>query len=319
MLPSRPDGRFSLLHLASLAGAATIAAAALSPVTEWLSKPLPSDSLPLGVAAESARDPSLQEEPARRPLADGRRPAGLLDVPVVTEPAGRATAGAGERMTEVQLLSRSALKLRLFGTLRSRSDPLSSLALVLDEVTRTPRTLRVGDELLGERVVEVERGRVIMEHAGRRAFIDEQGAAGSGGPTKAAPALASGEGGAGGRESARGLGAGIRQVSESDYELPRTELERIFSNLNEVALQARIVPAFRDGTAIGFRVVGPRQDSVYARLGVRSGDVVRRVNGYTIDSPERALELFVSLRGTSNVDLELERDGAPVRKRYAVR
>ena len=56
------------------------------------------------------------------------------------------------------------------------------------------------------------------------------------------------------------------------------------------------------------------EDSFYSRLGLRNGDVLQRINGLDLDSPDKALEAFTKLRDARRIELEIERGGAPVRK-----
>jgi general secretion pathway protein C len=61
-----------------------------------------------------------------------------------------------------------------------------------------------------------------------------------------------------------------------------------------------------------------RPDSIYARLGLKNGDILQRVNGFTLDSPTQTLEAYNHLRRSSRIELEFERDGQVLRKTYAV-
>lgn len=82
--------------------------------------------------------------------------------------------------------------------------------------------------------------------------------------------------------------------------------------------QARIVPAFRDGVAIGFKLVRIQPCSFYAQAGIRSGDVIVRVNDRALTSPEIALDVWASLRTAPLFRVDLERDGRLVSLRYHV-
>jgi len=115
------------------------------------------------------------------------------------------------------------------------------------------------------------------------------------------------------------LGQGVKQLSDNDYEIPRAEIDRTLSNLNDVAMQARIVPAFKDGQAQGFKLFSIRPDSIYTKIGIQNGDVIKRINGYDLNSPEKALEIYSKLKEAGRIDIEVERNGAAVRKTYNVR
>jgi general secretion pathway protein C len=86
-----------------------------------------------------------------------------------------------------------------------------------------------------------------------------------------------------------------------------------------VAMQARIVPAFKDGVSQGFKLFSIRPDSIYTKIGIQNGDVVKRINGFDMNTPEKALEVYSKLRESNRIDIEIERNGTPIRKTYNVR
>ena len=74
--------------------------------------------------------------------------------------------------------------------------------------------------------------------------------------------------------------------------VPPSDLSQALTNIGRLARQARIVPAFKDGRAIGFKVFSIRPHSLYARIGLKNGDIVTRVNGYSVLTPERAAAAY---------------------------
>ena len=228
--------------------------------------------------------------------------------PLVQEPA--ATPAFDENAEPVK----SGLRVKLLGTLVA-SDNLWSVASVMDMNTQRTTTVMVGDRIQGAAVLVIERERVIILNNGRREFIDGQPGDGAGSytppPIAAGPPVQPPPG--------NGLGNGIRAVSENDYEVPRTEIDRTLANLNDVAMQARIVPAFKDGQAQGFKLFSIRPDSIYSKIGVQNGDVIKRINGFELNSPEKALEVYAKLKEASRIEIELERNGSSIHKNYTIR
>ncbi len=112
--------------------------------------------------------------------------------------------------------------------------------------------------------------------------------------------------------------SGIRRVGEHAYEIPGTDLRTVMTYPDTLAGQARMVPAFREGKPEGFKLFSIRPDSFAARLGLQNGDVLKRINGSPLETPERAMEAYASLREARHIELELERGGAPVRMTYDV-
>lgn len=96
-------------------------------------------------------------------------------------------------------------------------------------------------------------------------------------------------------------------------------MQAAFSNLDEVTRQARVVPSFREGQSQGFKLFSIRPHSLFAKLGLVNGDVLKRINGLSLQTPETALEAFASLHEAQHFNLDLERGGVPIHKTYKVR
>ena len=75
---------------------------------------------------------------------------------------------------------------------------------------------------------------------------------------------------------------------------------------------ARVVPAFRDGKCIGFKLVNIRRGSAIERDGVKNGDVLVRVNGVKVASPDDALEARETLRTGEKAEVEMLRGAKTV-------
>jgi len=84
-------------------------------------------------------------------------------------------------------------------------------------------------------------------------------------------------------------------------------------------VQARIMPHFTDGQADGFTLSAIQPGSFYQRLGLHNGDVVHRVNGRELSSPEQAVMVYQQLQGESDVEVEVTRNGQPTTLHFAIR
>jgi general secretion pathway protein C len=206
---------------------------------------------------------------------------------------------------------KSGLRVKLLGTLVAANADWS-FASIQDMVTQRSQTYMVGNSLQGATVEGIERERVIILNNGRREFIDGQ--PGDGAFVPPSPPVAQAN-----TAPPPNNGSGIRAVSDNEYEVPRAEIDKTLNNLNDVAMQARIVPAFKDGQAVGFKLFSIRPDSIYSKIGVQNGDVIRRINGFDLNSPEKALEVYSKMKDASRIEIEIERNGAPIRKSYNVR
>jgi len=270
---------------------------------------------PAPTAEPAARTPQRVQEAERLASLEIERLSKLTGIkipepePLVQEPT---TPVVDENADPVK----SGLRVKLLGTLVA-ADKYWSFASVQDMSTQRSQTYMVGDTLQSAEVLDIQRERVIILNNGRKEFIDGQPGDGSAPAPTFTPPPPVAEAKPGAPNS--GLGTGIRAVSENEYEVPRGEIDRTLANLNEVAMQARIVPAFKDGQAQGFKLFSIRPDSIYSKIGVQNGDVIRRINGFDLNSPEKALEVYSKLKEAPRIEIEIERNGAPIRKTYNVR
>ncbi|MET0400878.1 MAG: type II secretion system protein GspC [Cystobacter sp.] len=272
---------------------------------------------------ESALTPLPSGEVAARQKApqqtlaslDIRRLSDLTGVEVPAPPAVVVEPSNTPQLDANAAPVKSGMRVKLLGTLVA-SDKMWSVASIQDMNNQRSTTYMVGDTLQGAEVIDIERLRVIINNNGRKEFIDGQPGDGVAVAAYTPPPVATNTPV---QAPSNNMGTGIRALGENDYEVPRTEIDRTLNNLNDVAMQARIVPAFKDGQAQGFKLFSIRPDSIYSKIGVQNGDVIKRINGFELNSPEKALEVYTKLKEASRIEIELERNGSSVRKNYTIR
>lgn len=103
--------------------------------------------------------------------------------------------------------------------------------------------------------------------------------------------------------------AGIRRISETQYEVTERARDLLFAEASRVTSRARIVPFRSQGEMIGFKMFGIRANDVLAKLGFQNGDALIRVANISVASPDKALEAYASTRGASAVDVRIQRQG----------
>lgn len=99
---------------------------------------------------------------------------------------------------------------------------------------------------------------------------------------------------------------------------PSRDTRAIVIGLDDVSKQARIVPAFKDGQPQGFKLFSIRPESLFAKLGLQNGDVLKQINGVSLETPETAMSAFQRLREARHVELDFERGGVLLHKTYDV-
>ena len=114
------------------------------------------------------------------------------------------------------------------------------------------------------------------------------------------------------------LGKNIVKVAENQYKVPQSDVDEVMANLNNVASQARIVPSFENGKPNGFKLFSIRPNSIFGRLGMQNGDVISKINGYDMSSPDKALEVYSKLKDSKEITVEMTRRGQKVTSSYTI-
>ena len=244
-----------------------------------------------------------------------------IELPKVVEKTEEELAKETLPDIESQDPVKTGLRLRLLATAIAINHPEWCLANIEDVTSHEVHVFMVGDKIQTAEILLIEReedrGRVIINNNGHKEFID--GEAGNG-EIHAPPTVASAGGPANTNPPpSSNVGAGIKETGTDTYEIPRDEINKALGNLNDIAMQARIVPAFKDGVATGFKLFSIRPDSLYTKIGIQNGDIIRRINGFEMNSPDKALEIYSKLKESTRIEIEVDRNGSPVRKTYNVR
>ena len=112
-----------------------------------------------------------------------------------------------------------------------------------------------------------------------------------------------------------GSGEIVRKIGADTYEVSREVVEAIRKNPNSLknsskyGAMPKVQPVYKGGNIGGFRLLGIESDSVYAQLGLKSGDTIIDVNGQTIDGPQKAMALVDALKPDQNVSMKINRAG----------
>lgn len=235
------------------------------------------DALPPAAAAPAAR-------------ADAVGP--LADYAVIAERdlfnAGPEPAAAGNRTP-----------LRLWGIAFAGTE---AVAVIEDEATRAQALYRVGDRIGDGRLAAIGWDRVTVAYPGGDAVLEITPAEAPAEPAAAEPAPAAPEPADGPR---------IRRTGENAYVVDRREIAGALDNPSALLTQLRAVAEVRDGRPAGFRLFRISDQSLFARLGLRDGDVVERVNGTAVHDPAALLRFLERLDREPRVALDIVRAEAP--------
>ncbi len=209
-----------------------------------------------------------------------------------------------------EALEKTPLHVRLRGTVYRESG--NSIAIIEDTKTRKQDLYHVGDFILGEaKLIAISRNKVYLERNGKQEVLE----------VYEGPEVRTGER-AEGRRPQRGsipTGAGIKRLSANRYRIPQEDLRNAFENMNHLLTQVRMVPNFNNGEPDGFKLLSVKSGSLIHRSGLRDGDIIKRVNGIEIDSPEKAFEVYEQIKNEPTITVEIERRGGKKTFTYEVR
>jgi general secretion pathway protein C len=109
---------------------------------------------------------------------------------------------------------------------------------------------------------------------------------------------------------------GVRQIDDTHWAVSSEEVEKARTNFSAELRLAQMQPRVVDGKTDGFLIRSLRRQSILNKLGLKRGDVVMNVNGISLDSPEKALQIFQQLREARQIELAVERQGTAMTFAY---
>jgi len=74
--------------------------------------------------------------------------------------------------------------------------------------------------------------------------------------------------------------------------------------------QAIMIPHVEQGKITGFSVQGISPDSIYKKMGLQNGDIIRTVSGQAVGNQDPAMQIYQAVEKTAAIELEVMRDGA---------
>ena len=213
------------------------------------------------------------------------------------------------------------LNVRLYGTVAASPMQFSWAILSEDDNNATQAVFRIGDSVYGRgRLKRVYRNKVVIVRPdGTEETVERYS-----GPPPSKPEPIQRPRASRSRNRKNDdlkLGETIRKVGENQYEIDQSEIQTAMNNLDKLATSARIVPHYdRDSGKIdGFKVYRIKPNSFYKKFGLRNGDVITKINGYEMNSTEKALQLYQQLSTQRSFSVEIVRGGRPLTLELNVR
>lgn len=205
----------------------------------------------------------------------------------------------------------STLPLNLIGTL-VHTDPAKSIAAIEVKSKNMMGSYITGAEIEGlAKVEKVERGIVYIRNSNTQAleYIEMKSANKvSFDASKPVAAAVTGS-------------KDVQQLAPNQFQIKRSDLLKYTNDLSSVLMQARAVPN-RDpntGEINGFRILDMQEGSIFSQLGLSRMDVLKSVNGEPVDSIQKAMELYNTMKNGNQVKLGIERGGKDQMNTYDIK
>lgn len=224
---------------------------------------------------------------------------------------GTATAGALTPITNLPAAAQAVpttapADLMLLGTVVGSFR--ETFALVRHMSKQEERVFRLGDMVFDAgRLAEVRRERAFIVINNKRVELLTPMTPPSSSPTtQAAPGAAPSN-------------AVVTSTGAGNFVIDQRALNATLDNPAQAMSDARLLPSQKDGKVEGFRASEVKPNGLFSMIGIKNGDVLLRLNDFPMDSPDKALQSFIALKGQNRLKLDIIRDGQPQTFNYDIR
>jgi len=231
----------------------------------------------------AARHVIPNEASTRHPLSDYRA---IMDRNLFKTKTG--TGGRPQKL-DIESLTPTDLKLKLLGTVTG--DEKEAYAVIEDTAVRRQNLYKIGDTIQNATLKMILREKVVLHVNGKDEIL---------GIEKVREARKTD------RSPERKSASNSRNIT-----IKRSQIDTALQDVNTLMKQVRIQPHFQNGKPDGLRLTGVRPNSIFYKMGLKSGDIIIGVDGKNIESVDDALKFYQSLQSASKVQLQLKRRGRP--------
>jgi len=184
---------------------------------------------------------------------------------------------------------------------------------------------RVGSEIEGKQISRITWQYVFLQTGGSECYLamfSTEVAPGSRpvvGGTVAVPESGGDSASTGDTALDQVIDQSIEKVSENEYSVERSLVDRLLENQATLMRTARILPHEENGAVTGFKIYGVRRSSLLGKIGLHNGDIIHSINGYDMTSPDKALEAYARLRTADRLTVRITRRGQQMNMDYNIR
>ncbi len=234
----------------------------------------------------------------------------------------------GATAVDMNNLPATQLSLRLLGTLVTASLD-TSFAAIEETDSRLSHIVKTQDRIKNTAtIVSIERKRIVLDNAGQREelVLDEAPAAN---PSNNALALqARGTARRNAVRSASAASSLSDEIAMRNRSAPTTQaapsttsnVVSASSDPAKLLKQARLLPKFEEGNMVGMQINAIEGDSLFARIGLHNGDIVKEFNGSPVTDTKRGLDMLRNFTTAQEFNLVVQgADGSARSIHYEIR
>jgi general secretion pathway protein C len=216
-----------------------------------------------------------------------------------------AVPSAGQDGVDLTDLGETKLNLKLWGTVTG--DPQQSYAVIENTQDRQQNLYRVGDSIQNATLKMILRNKVVLTYNGRDEMLAME---------KIEQANVSPSRGA----SIPPVTAPRQDIRTQRVSLRRNMINDAMKDVSKLMTEIKISPHLgEDGQPSGLAVSDIKPNSIFRRMGLRNGDVLKSVDGQEIRTVDDALKLYESMKSADSLAVQIERRGRDRTIEYHIR
>jgi general secretion pathway protein C len=304
---------FWLWYLLLVSVAAALAA---EMVNTYISAQLAAPLKPAQTQASRTSDPLAQQAPLthyevinKRNIFNATPPSDTPEPPRPVEPAPPPPE-----------VPATPLPLKLVGIMAGRQAQAPRFAIIESLGSPPGQAIyQVGDSVQQVFIVDILPRCVVLDRGGEQQKLCFEKDAGTAPVPGAAPRAAVAPVPPPAPRPGDASGADIVRVDPGTWQVRREKLLENFANVGSLSSQATVTPYFVQGQQLGFRLSQIRAGGVLQQMGLQEGDVLQKVNGLDIHTPQEALQAYQQLQTESTVRLSILRNNSPTTLTYEIR
>jgi general secretion pathway protein C len=222
------------------------------------------------------------------------------DYKIITESGFFKVASASDLAGDTASAASGISELTLLGTI---SGPTSiARAMILKTGEKSPGVFalykvnnEVTNDVYGNKLVWIDDSKVFLEAGGQKVALELYA------KKTVAPV----------NPNAPGQDSGGQQFTQT---LSRAEVrQKVFNNMDNALQGLQAGPERVNGQIVGYRLITVRPQNILFRLGARSGDIVKRVNGQVLDSTQKLMSMWETIKNDPKITVDIERQGKNIK------